>query len=79
MYSSRMCTIHSSIHLLGGCMPRGGVCLGGVCPGGVCPGGVYLRGVSDHRAVYPGGCISACTEADTPHVDRILDTRITFP
>ena len=35
---------------------------GGVCPrGGVCPSGV---------------CIPACTEADTPPMDRIFDIRL---
>ena len=52
---------------------RGVVCsrgvpgLGGSGPGGPGPGGVCSGG---------GGCIPACTEADPPPVDRILDTRL---
>ena len=48
-------------------MSASGGCLlpGGVCSGGVCYGGCLLLG---------GGGIPACTEADTPPVDRITDT-----
>ena len=64
----------------GGCLLPGGVCsgrvgvsaLGGVCSwGGVCSGGSA-----------PGGCgIPACTEADTPPVNRMTDRckNITLP
>ena len=70
MHSSRMRTVRSSGRLSGGgsaprgvSAPRGrGVCSGGLsAPGGVCS----RRGVS-----ALGGGIPACTEADTPRVDR---------
>ena len=52
--------------LLWGCLFRGHVC----SQGGVC----YWRGVCGGVSA-PGGCgIPACTEADTPPVDRITDT-----
>ena len=62
---------------LGGVFSRGsGVCSrgSGVCSGGwgwvSAPGGVCSQGVSASR-----GCgIPACTEADTPPVNRITDT-----
>ena len=44
----------------GGCLAQGGGCLPG--PGGCLPG-------------PGGGGIPACTEADIPPPDRILDTR----
>ena len=56
--------------------PRGGVCL---VPGGVAgPGGCLFRGGG---CLVPGGVpglggYPTCTEADTPPVDRILDTRL---
>ena len=59
----------------GGCLLQGGcVCSGGSARGGVsAPGGCLLPG-----GLLEGGCIPACTEADTlpPPVDRILDTRL---
>ena len=70
----------------GGCLLQGGgVCSQGSClfrgvclpPGGVCSGGVcLLQGVG---VSAPGGCllwgwgIPACTEADTPLVNRTTD------
>ena len=60
----------------GGCLLQGGVCSGGVCCGGCllrgfCSRGVYSWGVSAPR----GWCgIPACTEADTPPVNRITHT-----
>ena len=57
--------------LLWGCLLRGGVSApGGVCSRGVClfPGGCLLPGRSAR-----GGGIPACTEADTPPVNRITD------
>ena len=72
MHSSRMRTGRSltvcqsllageGVSASGGCLLPGGSASGGVCSGG--------RGVS-----APGGCgIPACTEADTPPVDRITD------
>ena len=71
--------------LLGVSAPRG-VCSGGVSalggcllPGGVCSRGCLLWGVSAPGGVYllqggllPEGCgIPACTEADTPPVNRM--------
>ena len=53
-----------------GVFARGECLLGGVCPGGVCLGGCLPRGVSAQGVLLggfcPGGCIPACTEADTP-------------
>ena len=49
--------------------PRGGCLLQGgpSAPGGVCSGGVCSRG---------GGCdMPACTEADTPPVDRQMPVK----
>ena len=68
----------------GGICSRGVSALGGcLLPGGVvsAPRGCLLPGGSDPGRSAPsgggaGGCIPACTEADTPPpVDRILDTR----
>ena len=56
---------------MGGVSAPGGVCSGDVCSSG---GGCLLRGVSG-----PGGCVCslggvpACTEADTPPVNRMTD------
>ena len=65
--------------------PVGGWCLlwgvsalgGDLLPGGVCSGGSAPRGMS-----APGGCllwgrdgIPACTEVDTPHVDRQMPVK----
>ena len=78
MHSSRMRTIC--------CSDRGGcVCLGGSAQGGVLP-----RGSSSQEGCLPGGCLlgvsawgcllgggeSACTEADSPPPDRILDIHL---
>ena len=82
MHSSRMRTVRSLSVCCslfpGGCLVPGGVwpggCLlhGGVCSRGVSgPGGLSAPGGSGS-----GGGIPACTEADTPPVDRILDTRL---
>ena len=66
----------------GGVCSRGGVCSGGcllwgdVCSGGSALGGVCLGGSARGGLLWGGGCIPACTEADTPPVDRILDTRL---
>ena len=61
----------------GGCLLPGGVSAPG---GGVsAPGGCLLWGVSALGGVCsggvsaPGGCIPACTEADTPPVNRTTD------
>ena len=63
----------------GGVSAPGGVCSrGGVCSWGVSArGGVCSRGVSARDGSAPGGGVSvlgggipACTEADTPRVDR---------
>ena len=57
----------------------GGVWSGGVSgPGGLVLGGVQSRGcllwgVSGLGCLLRGGGIPACTEADTPPVDRITD------
>ena len=65
----------------------GGVCTGGVCSGGLLLGGV-CSGVCSWGVSAPrgrcliqggllhggGGSIPACTEADTPHVNRITHT-----
>ena len=58
--------------------PEGGVCSRGVsaqgvsAPGESAPGGCLLQGVSPPRGVY----IPACTEADTPPVDRHTPVKI---
>ena len=81
MHSSRMCTVHSCGHILGGCLlggvsAWGGVCSGGSVPRGVsAPGGVCL-GVSAWRVSAPGGGIPACTEADTPTPPLWTDRRL---
>ena len=73
--------------LLGGCLVWGGllrgevVCSGGVwCGGGglVCSRGrgAWSGGPGPRGVCSGGGCIPACTEADPPPVDRILDTRL---
>ena len=86
MHSSRMGTtrllpVSPSMHCAGGGLlpggvstSRGGVCSRGVsaCVGCLLPGGDLL----------PGGCMSACTEADTPLWTEWLTDRcknITFP
>ena len=69
MHSSRMLTtrllpVSPSMHCAEGiCFPGGVYFQGGVCSRGVfaCGGGVCFLGGS-----APWGCISACTEADTP-------------
>ena len=74
MHSSRMrtgrsLTVCCSLRGGGVSAPRGVSALGG---GGVCSWGCLVPGGS-----APGGCIPACTEADTlPPMDRILDTRL---
>ena len=66
----------------GGVYPEWGVSTGGVYPGevsvqGVCPGGSARRVSAQGVSVRGWGvCIPACTEADTPPVNRILDTRL---
>ena len=64
----------------GGVCSEGGVCSGGVSgPRGSAPGGLSALGVSDPRGVCSrggvcsGGGIPACTEADTPPVNRMTD------
>ena len=47
----------------GGLSTSGGVCLGGSASGGVCSRGVSALGGG---VCSQGGCIPACTEADTP-------------
>ena len=66
------------------CLLPGGVCSGGgVCSQGVCfQGGVYSWGVSAPKGcLLPGVGIPACTEADTPPVNRMTDAckNITLP
>ena len=71
-----------------GCLLRGcllwGVCLGGVCFQGVSARGCLLQGVSalgvsalgdvcSWGGLLWGGGIPACTEADTPRVNRMTD------
>ena len=63
---------------VGGVSAWGCVCLGEcLLPGGVCSRGVSAPGggLVPGGGVCSWGCIPACTEADTPPVDRILDTR----
>ena len=72
MHSSRMrtgrsLTVCRSL-LPGGMSAHGGVSAQGE-GGGLLPGGVCSWGVS-----APGGGIPACTEGDTPSVNRITDT-----
>ena len=56
----------------------GGVCSGGVsAPGGVSTlGGVCCWGVSALGVSAQRGCIPACTEADTPPVNRMTDRQV---
>ena len=63
--------------LLWGVCSRGVSALGVSAPGGVCSqGGCLLPGgvCSREGCLLLGGGIPACTEADTPPVDRITDT-----
>ena len=75
MHTARLLTVSPSMHCAWGVPAPGGACSGGVpAPGeGVSAvGGVCSWG----RGSAPGeGGISACTEADPPPVNRILDTR----
>ena len=67
------------------CIPVGSVQSAAVAmsiPACTGQGGVYPRGVSAQRGCLPGGCIPACTEADTPLWTEWLTDRcknITFP
>ena len=81
VYLPGWCTCLRGVYLPGGCtclgvyLPGWCTCLRGcTCPGGVpAPGVVYLLGVRV--------CIPACTEADTPPVNRMTDRckNITLP
>ena len=59
----------------GGCLLWGDLLLGGgLLPGGVSArGGVWSGGVWSGGGLLPGGGIPACTEVDTPPMDRITD------
>ena len=61
--------------LLGGCLLQGGLLWGVSAPGGVSTLGVSAWGCLLSGGVCSeGGCgIPACTEADSPPVDRITD------
>ena len=80
--------VGGGVSVLGGLL-QGGVCLqgvsapGGVCvySGGICSQGVSTLGVSAPRGCLLGGGMPACTETDTPPVNRITQAceNITLP
>ena len=66
----------------GGVCSQGGWSKGGLVPGGICSGGVssqgglVLGGSGSGGGLLLEGCIPACTEADTPPVDRHMLVKI---
>ena len=75
--------VWGGVYSQGGVWSQGCLLLGGVCSWGVsAPGGVWCRGSALGVVSAPGGCIPACTEADTlPPVNRITHAceNITLP